>query len=146
MAYNNRGWGWNRGRGRNRRRGCGRFVLLFLFTLFGRRLRRLGNNFDHPAQHPGLKHTQTLLLLENVKSSANTGSSICPELKANFCVFFFFFITKLHVVVFFFTRNCSILISFDFPHNILALHYSHTRVHIIYGLFFKWKYHPSLYE
>lgn len=52
VAYRSRGW--------NRGRGSSWFLLLLLVNLFGWDLGRLGNDFDHPAQHPGWTTTHEL--------------------------------------------------------------------------------------
>lgn len=56
VAYWSRGW--------NRGRGSSWFLLLLLVNLFGRDVGRLGNDFDHPAQHPE-RTVRHQIILEN---------------------------------------------------------------------------------
>lgn len=53
LSYLNRGWGCNRRRGW----GWGWYIVLLLLICFIWRLRKLGNDLHHPAQHPEARQT-----------------------------------------------------------------------------------------
>lgn len=44
---------WCSGRGHSSGRGRFWFSFLGIFSVFGWKFRRLGDDFNHPAQHPG---------------------------------------------------------------------------------------------
>lgn len=75
-AYSN----WRRSSFRGRGRGRGSILLFFRF--FG--LRRLGNNFDHPAQHPQRRRTDTVSrysvnLFLNIIVFFMSGQALCLQ-------------------------------------------------------------------